>query len=208
MSDTGVGIDPSVIGSIFEPYFTTKEPGSGTGLGLSVAHGIVKAHGGEIIVESELGKGTTFTVYLPILKRRIEEASGAVEKIPTGSERILLVDDEGPIVKVGIQMLSRLGYRVTGAASSAEALDFLRDNPAGFDLVITDMNMPKMAGDQLAKELLKIRPDIPIIICTGYSNKMSQETALLFGIKGFIMKPYIASQLAQTVRTVLDEAGK
>ncbi len=208
VSDTGAGIDPSVVGSIFEPYFTTKEPGSGTGLGLSVAHGIIKAHGGEITVESELGKGSTFTVYLPALKRQIEEASVVVEQISTGRERILLVDDEGPIVEMGIKMLSSLGYNVTGAASSSTALDLLRNSPAGFDLVITDMNMPKMAGDRLSTELLKIRPNIPIILCTGYSSKMSRERALNLGIRGFIMKPYITNQLARTVRSVLDEVSE
>jgi CheY-like chemotaxis protein len=172
---------------------------------LSVAHGIIKAHHGEITVESEPGKGSTFTVYLPILKQRVEEKPELVDEIPTGKENVLLVDDEAPIAQMGRQILERLGYTVTVTTSSAEALGLFKSKPDDFDLVITDMNMPNMAGDRLSKELLALRPNVPIIICTGYSKRVSKENASEIGVRGFIMKPYVKSQLAKTVRTVLDQ---
>ncbi len=207
VSDSGTGISPAILGAIFEPYFTTKEPGRGTGLGLSVVHGIVKGHNGEITVESEPGKGSTFQVYFPVLERQAERETEAAEEIPTGGETILLVDDEAPIVSMGKKFLERMGYTVMVTTSSREALELFRATPDLFDLVITDMNMPKMAGDKLSGELLKIRPDIPIVLCTGFSQRLTTGSASAIGAKGILMKPYVMSQLAKVVRSVLDEYG-
>ena len=204
VSDTGSGIEPYVMASMFEPYFTTKKPGEGTGLGLSVVLGIVKEHKGEITVESERGKGSTFTVYFPVLEKVVLDETEAGEDIPTGSESILLIDDESAIVDVGKQILERLGYSVTAKTSSTEALELFKTGPDSVDLVITDMNMPNMSGDRLSVELLKIRPDIPIVLCTGYSKNLSPETAREIGVKAFVMKPLVRAELAKTVRNVLD----
>ncbi len=204
ISDTGCGIDPVVRDKIFDPYFTTKEQGKGTGLGLAVVYGIVREHSGDLKVFSELGKGSTFTVYLPLLEKPSEIPS--VEKVKSdlsGDERILLVDDEEAIVRLERQMLMRLGYRVTSRTSSVDALDVFRANPLAFDLVISDMTMPNMTGDKLAHELNAIRPDIPVIICTGFSERIDKERAASSGIKGFLMKPIVKSELGKMVRKVL-----
>ena len=174
---------------------------------MAVVYGIVKDHIGDIKVYSEVGKGTTFNVYLPI----IEQSGGAssVEKSadsPVGHERILLVDDEEPIAKLERQMLERLGYTVTMRVNSLEALEAFRTKPNLYDLVISDMTMPNMTGDRLARELTAIRPGIPIIICTGFSERLNQEKAAAIGVKEFLMKPIVKSELAKTVRKVLDEA--
>ena len=207
VSDTGCGIDPAIMDRIFEPYFTTKEQGKGTGLGLAVVYGIVKSYKGNIKVYSEVGKGTTFDVYLP-LKEESCEASPVekVESYRTGDERILLVDDEVPIVQLEKQILERLGYQVTPRTSSLDALETFRAAQDAFDLVVTDMTMPNMTGDRLAEKLIAIRPDIPVIICTGFSEKINEEKAVNMGIKGFLMKPIIKSEMAQMIRKVLDEA--
>ena len=200
VNDTGHGIPRHVIDKIFDPYFTTKDTGEGTGLGLSVAVGIVKAHGGTITVYSEPGKGTTFHVYLPIVEdveRKEKETEGPP---PTGSERILFIDDEQALVEMGGQMLERLGYEVVTKQSSIEALELFRAEPDRFDLVITDMTMPKMTGDKLAQALMKIRPDIPIILCTGHSKLVSEEKAKDMGIRAFVMKPILKRTLAEAVR--------
>ena len=207
VGDTGEGMDQSVIERIFDPYFTTKETGKGTGLGLAVVHGIVKSYGGDIRVYSEVDKGSVFHVYLP----RIKEASVSPEtvvsdeELQTGHERILLVDDEEAIVSMEKQMMEKLGYHVTARTSSIEALEAFRAQPDKFDLVITDMTMPNMTGDRLAGELMNIRPDIPIILCTGFSEKISRERADALGIKGFLMKPIAMKDLAKTIRKALDE---
>ena len=205
ISDTGSGIPPEVRESIFEPYFTTKAPGEGTGLGLATVHGIVMNCGGEITVDSEVGKGSAFTVYWPITKKSTEGRAFQAEVLPTGSERILVIDDEPPIAKMSGQILERLGYSVTTRTSSLEALELFRSKPQDFDLVITDMTMPNMTGDRLAIELMKIRPDIPVVLCTGYSKNISEESASEIGIKAFICKPTGKADLAKTVRKVLDE---
>jgi PAS domain S-box-containing protein len=206
VSDTGHGMHNDVLERIFEPYYTTKEEGKGTGLGLSVVHGIVKAHNGDIRVYSEPGKGTVFHVYLPLIKPQNKETGLALpEMIQGGSERVLLVDDEEPIVRIEKQTLERLGYQVTSRTSSGEALDVFRTHPDKFDLVITDMTMPNMTGDKLAAELINIRPDIPIILCTGFSEEISRERAAAMGIKGFLMKPIVKRDLAETIREVLDK---
>ena len=205
VSDTGTGISSVDIDQIFEPYFTTKKQGKGTGLGLAIVFGIVKDHGGDIQVESEHGTGTTFTVYLPTIHKDLEcEASESPAISLSGTEHILLVDDEKPVVFLGKQILERLGYTVASRVSGADALALFRAKPNAFDLVITDMAMPGMTGDQLAKEMLAIRPEIPIIMLTGYSDKIDEEKATNLGIKGFLIKPAIKSEMAAMVRKVLD----
>ena len=203
--DEGVGMEPAVLHRIFEPYYTTKEPGKGTGLGLSVIHGIVKNHGGFITVESTPSRGSTFHVYLPTLddvEAEIEEAASAGKS--SGSERILLVDDEPQIVVMEKQMLEKLGYRVTTQTSSTEALDMFADQPDQFDLVITDMTMPQMAGDQMARRIWDIRPGIPVILCTGYNEMMSEDKAIALGIRKFILKPIDKDELAMAIRSALN----
>ena len=205
VADTGSGIGQEEINRIFDPYYTTKEKGKGTGLGLAVVHGIVKSYGGDIGVYSEPGKGTTFSVYLPVIKFGVEkEEIAVIAPVLTGSERILIVDDEQTIVRMEKQMLERLGYDVTERTSSVEALEAFRDSPDKFDLVITDMTMPNMTGIQLSQKLLEIRPDIPIIICTGFSEKINEEKAKAIGIQGYAMKPVVKSELAKKIRAVLD----
>ena len=207
VSDTGCGIDPAIIEKIFDPYFTTKEQGKGTGLGLATVYGIVNDYKGNIKVSSEVGKGTTVSVYLPLKKRSAEVLPvEEVESYKTGDERILLVDDEVPIMQLEKQMLERLGYHVTSRSSSPDALETFRAAPDVFDLVITDMSMPNMTGDHLAKEIISIRQDIPVIICTGFSERINQESAAAIGIKGFLMKPIVRSEMAKMIRKVLDEA--
>ena len=205
--DTGTGIERSVLDKVFDPYFTTKGVGKGTGLGLSVVQGIVKNHGGDISISSEPVKGTEVRVFLPVMDQMpANNSMEDNEPIPCGKEKILLVDDEGAIVRMEQMMLERQGYRIVTRTSSVEALKAFRANPEDFDLVLTDMSMPHMTGIQLAKELITIRPDISIIICTGFSEKISEEKAGELGIKGFLMKPVVKSDLAKMVRRVLDEA--
>ncbi|MBL7177779.1 MAG: response regulator [Desulfobacteraceae bacterium] len=205
VSDTGCGIDRSIMERIFDPYFTTKEKGAGTGLGLFVVHGIVKSHGGTVTVESEPGKGTTFHIYLP----KMEHAKGEAEiefcldRIPTGHERILFIDDEQALAEIGKEILEHLGYEVVTKTSSIEALGSFREQPDLFDLVITDMTMPHMTGENLAKEIMKIRPDIPIILCTGFSEHITDKKAKELGIREFAMKPFAIHDLAKTIRKVL-----
>ena len=206
VADTGTGIPPDIIDSIFEPYFTTKAHGEGTGIGLAMVHGVVESYGGQISVESQLGKGTTFTIHLPITKKQSAQDDYVPEELPTGTERILFVDDEATIAKMGSQILERLGYSVTTRTSGIEALELFRTKPNDFDLVVTDMTMPNLTGDKLAVELMKIRPEIPVILCTGYSKKISDETASEIGIKAFAYKPVVKADLAKSVRKVLDEA--
>ncbi|MGD9006562.1 MAG: ATP-binding protein [Desulfobacteraceae bacterium] len=206
VSDTGTGIAPQIAESIFEPYFTTKETGKGTGMGLAVVHGIVKRYGGDITIQSDVNKGTRFMVYLPIFKQHSETIQADRREYPTGSERILFVDDELAIARLGRKALERLGYHVTTCNDSNEALELFRQQKNRFDLIITDMSMPHMTGDKLAVEMMKIRQGIPIILCTGYSKKLSDETASAIGINAFAYKPLEISELATTVRKVLDGA--
>ena len=206
VTDTGMGISPQHIHTVFEPYFTTKPMGEGTGMGLAVVHGIVENHGGQIRVDSVVGKGTCFTIYLPITKKRKVYTYSEKEDLPLGNENILFVDDEAPIAKMGSKALEQLGYFVTTRTSSIEALALFKLKPHSFDLVISDMTMPNMTGDILAGELMKIRPDIPVVLCTGYSKKLSEENAAAIDIKAFLYKPIVKADLAKTVRKVLDEA--
>ena len=205
VSDTGQGIAPEAIDLIFDPYFTTKEVGKGTGMGLSVVHGIVKSHGGAILVESELGKGTTISVLFPVIEKQADLEIETDEELPTGNERILFVDDEKSMVYVGRNKLERLGYKIEARTSPIEALELFRANPDQFDLVITDMTMPQMTGDHLAEEILKIRPDMPTILCTGFSEKIDEEKAKEIGIRQYIEKPFNMLDLAHLLRKVLDE---
>jgi len=205
VADTGQGMKQSIMDRIFEPYFTTKKEGKGTGLGLAILHGIVKSHGGHISFYSEPGKGAEFKVYLPVIKKQKETSKVETDaSIQKGNERILLVDDQDIIVQMEKQMLEQLGYHVTGRISSVDVLEMFRADPDKFDLVITDMTMPNMTGEQLADELIKIRSDIPVILCTGFSEMMSEEKAKAMGIKGFLMKPVVMKDLSSTIRKVLD----
>ncbi|MGW8324181.1 MAG: ATP-binding protein [Desulfobacterales bacterium] len=205
VSDTGHGISQEDIDRIFDPYFTTKEVGKGTGMGLAVIHGIVKDHNGVITVKSELEKGTTFSIFFPVVEKEAEVEIESDEELPTGDERILFVDDEEVIVKLGRQRLKRLGYKIETAISPIEALKLFRSQPDQFDLVITDMMMPKMTGDKLVKEILNIRSDIPIILCTGFSEKIDEKMARKIGTADYIEKPYDKTDLAFKVRKVLNE---
>ncbi|HSV94078.1 MAG TPA: PAS domain S-box protein [Desulfobacterales bacterium] len=201
--DTGGGIPPEIVGKIFDPYFTTKAKGVGTGLGLAVVHGIVRKSGGAIQVESVPGQGATFHILLP----RVEQPSAAqVEPtgVPVGgSERILFVDDEVMLASIGQQMLKRLGYDVVARTSPVEALELFKAKPDHFDLVVTDQTMPGMTGDALARELMRIRPRLPVIICTGYSQSIDERKAAQMGIRGFVMKPILIDRIAAAVRKAL-----
>jgi PAS domain S-box-containing protein len=205
VSDTGVGIDRATRERIFEPFFTTKGPGEGAGIGLSVVHGIVKSHGGKIIVQSELGKGSTFALYFPRIESIEEYPEQRPEASPAGKERILLVDDEEILVTVTSELLSTLGYEVVSAARSSEALELFRSQSDRFHLVITDQTMPGMTGMELAAELLRIKPDISIILCSGFSDEKVRETASTIGVRTIMSKPFSLQELAATVRGVLDQ---
>ncbi|MBN1626217.1 MAG: response regulator [Deltaproteobacteria bacterium] len=204
--DTGHGIDPSIMARIFDPFFTTKERGEGTGLGLAVALGVVKDLGGAIAVESEVGKGSTFSVYLPRIEKTVPSMVEKIKPLQKGREVILLVDDEKSLVDAHAEAFGKLGYQVVSRYSSMDALEAFRAQPGKFDLVITDQTMPKMTGLQLAREMIGIRPDIPIILCTGFSDLAAEEEARIIGIKKFIMKPVILRELSEVVRDVLDNA--
>ncbi len=205
VSDNGSGIAQESLNAIFDPYFTTKTPDKGTGLGLAVVHGIVKIHGGQIKVYSELEKGTTFQVYLPMTAQTYREIEVPTENdFIKGGERILFVDDEPTIVKLQKRILERLGYTVTTKTSSLEALETFRSTPDSFDLVITDMTMPEMTGDKLSMAIKDLRSDIPVILCTGFSEKINKETASQFSVEGFLMKPIEIRILSKTIRKVLD----
>lgn len=205
IGDTGHGIAQDLLKRIFEPYFTTKVKGEGTGMGLAVVHGIVTSHGGAITIQSEVGKGTTFDVYLP---KTVEDDNSIVAEervdLPTGTETILLVDDEPSMIEALRLMLSRLKYKVEARTSSIEALQAFRANPHKFDLIITDMTMPHLTGLELAREIFSIQPDIPIILCTGFSDLISEEKAKAAGIREFVMKPLVMNEIAVAIRRTLD----
>ncbi len=208
IADTGIGIPQDKLEMIFDPYFTTKGRCEGTGLGLSVVHGIVQSCGGEIEVESEVGRGTVFTIHLPLSIQNSPTAVERSQELPLGTERILFVDDEPSIADLSRQRLSLLGYRVTAVTSSIEALDRLVASPDDFDLVITDMTMPQMSGDQLTLEIKKRIPGIPVILCTGYSKKLSPENAASIGINALLMKPVPVKEMAETIRKVLEKTPR
>ena len=207
VQDTGKGIEPDIIGRIFHPYFTTKVKGKGTGLGLAMVHGIIKSYGGFIDVKSRPGKGAAFHVFIPTIGKSpaLDDPQGG--ELATGKEHILLVDDEPLVIEVLQEMLEIQGYRITTADGSMKALETFRKAPRDFDLVITDMTMPKLTGDRLSQEIKKIRTDIPIILCTGYSDKLADKSALDFGVQDFMVKPIKQADLVKTVRNVLDKAS-
>jgi PAS domain S-box-containing protein len=204
VKDSGVGMSGHMAERIFDPYFTTKPKSKGTGLGLSVVHGIVKNHHGCITVESQLGEGSTFSVYLPLVQSDSEEADRSAEPPPEGNERILLVDDEAEVTQMIQKMLGRLGYSVTVSTSSIEALEIFKKQPENYDLVITDLTMPGMTGEKLAGAVIGVRSDIPIVLCTGFSEKILEEKAKKWGIKKLVMKPITINQIAHAVRDALD----
>ena len=202
--DSGPGMTQEVKDKIFEPYFTTKETGKGTGMGLSIVHGIVKDHGGFMILDSELGKGADFQIFFPVLEENTLYGTEVVKKNPAGKERVLFIDDEEILADMGKNMLERFGYHVTVRKNSIEALETFQDKPDEFDVVITDQTMPGMTGVDLARRMLQIRPDIPIILCTGYSSTTSEEKAKSMGIKEFAMKPLAKEDIGTLIRKVLD----
>jgi CheY-like chemotaxis protein len=204
ISDTGLGIPHKQINRIFDPYFTTKDVGKGTGLGLAVVHGIVKGHNGLITVESKLGEGTTFSIFFPVVGKEAAVETETDEILPTGSERILFIDDEESLAKIGHQQLKGLGYQVEFYTNPMEALEMFRVKPDQFDLLITDMTMPNLTGDKLAHAVKEIRSDMPVILCTGYNEKIDSHKKDL-EIDGFLMKPIDKAKLAKTVRKILDE---
>jgi CheY-like chemotaxis protein len=203
--DSGHGMSPEVIERIFDPFYTTKRKGQGTGMGLAVVHGIVKSHGGTLSVNSTPNQGSVFDVYLPAISCEWVSEIHSADLMVTGTEKILFVDDEAFQADIAKQMLTRLGYRVTARTSSIEALEEFRRAPQKFDLVITDMTMPNMPGDLLARKLISIRPDIPIIVCTGYSDRIDRTIAAEIGIRELVMKPVVMKEIAGCIRRVLDE---
>jgi CheY-like chemotaxis protein len=206
VKDTGHGISKENLERIFEPYFTTKDPGEGTGLGLAVTHGIVKDYGGAIKVYSEEGQGTIFHVLFPLIKEAGEVSSSeSFAPLHIGTETIMLVDDEEMLVDVGTKILERLGYRVTGFTNPQEALDIFKNSKDSYDLIITDKTMPKMTGLDLATEIKKIRPDIPVLLCTGFQDRGIDDKLLKVGISEYVMKPLNRREMSVAVRKVLDK---
>jgi len=205
VSDTGCGMDTETLGRIFEPFFTTKPVGEGTGLGLSVVHGIITASGGDILVTSEPGHGTRFDTYLPKAGQPALEVSPPDVAVRSGNERVLLIDDEPAIARVGLRVLESYGYRVTTRTSSIEGLEAFRADPDRFDLIITDQTMPHMTGLQLAKEVRALRPELPIILISGFSNQVDESVIQNLGINALLLKPLVSSDLARAVRHVLDQ---
>jgi PAS domain S-box-containing protein len=205
VGDTGHGMTPEVMKRVFEPFFTTRAIGECTGMGLAVVHGIVKNHGGAVTVQSEPGKGTIFQVYLPKSEKEVERGMDVTGRSPGGHERILFVDDEMLVVETVKEMLDRLGYRVTAKTGSVDALELFKREAERFDLVITDLIMPKLTGLEMAKEILKIKPGIPLMIFTGFSEQINEKEAKAIGIGAVLKKPLLMRELAQKIRNVLDK---
>ncbi|MEJ2158593.1 MAG: PAS domain S-box protein [Desulfobacteraceae bacterium] len=205
VSDTGKGISAENLAKIFDPFFTTKPKGEGTGMGLSVVHGIVTGLGGRILVDSVPGQGTRFDVFLPALPEETVVAADEEKVLPTGSERILFVDDEPFQTDMLKHLLGLLGYKVETRNNGPDAIELFEKDPHAFDLVITDMIMPKMTGDQLSEKLLAIRPDLPIILATGYSEGFSEAKAKALGLKAYALKPLVMEELSKLIRQVLDD---
>lgn len=205
VQDKGEGMTPEVMEHLFRTSFTTKEDPGGTGLGLPVVRQIVESHGGRVTAESRAGEGSSFHVYLPLIPKAAEGKSRDVENLPKGREHILFVDDEPDLLELGQQLLGSLGYTVTLADSGANALSLFRESPHAFDLVITDMTMPGLTGEKLAEEIISLRPDLPVVLCTGFSDRITKTDAERLGIREFLMKPLKIKDLAQVVRKVLDQ---
>jgi len=208
VADTGEGIDPDIMERIFDPYYTTKDVDMGLGMGLALVNGIIKEYDGAIRVESEVGRGTTVEMLFPLIRTQADTGTEKSETLSSGTERILLVDDEEPLLTVLMQMIEHCGYTVTGYTSGSEALELFQMKSERFDLVITDMSMPNIPGDQLARKMLQIRGDIPISLSTGHNVNIDEQTALDAGIKAFIMKPFSLKEIAKIIRGVLDDARK
>ncbi len=206
IGDNGKGIPPEIMDKIFDPYFTTKDVGKGSGLGLSIVHGIVANHDGGILIQSEPEKGTVIEILFPVDQSEYIAKQETKAELPKGNERILFIDDEESIVKVASQMLTRLGYSVDSKINPLDALSHFKSAPDSFDLLISDMTMPNLTGDQLAIEIKAVRSDIPIIICTGFSERMDEQKADNLEISGILMKPIVRSEMAKMVRKVLDES--
>jgi len=206
--DTGHGISPEMLNRIFDPFFTTKTREHGTGLGLSVTHGIVRSFGGAIYAFSEPGKGSIFKVFIPAIERRINPEQRTKTPVPKGTEHILFIDDEPMLAKMGKQLLESLGYQVEMMTKSSDALKLFRKKPGRFDLVITDMTMPHITGEKLAIELMNIRPDIPVILSSGFNYNIDEKKAMALGIRAFISKPVLKQEIAETIRNVLDGKQK
>lgn len=209
ISDTGIGMDSATRERIFEPFFTTKAEGKGTGMGLSVVHGIVKEHGGAIFAYSEPGSGTTFTIYLPVVSSDepstlLHHTNAEKNVFSGGSEHIMVVDDEEYIVALEKSILEDVGYQVSVFTDGIQALDAFQEQPEGFDLVITDMTMPKMTGLELAERLNEIRPDLPVILCTGHSRINMNELQQCPAINSYLAKPINLRQLTESIRDALD----
>ena len=207
VADSGCGMSREILERIFEPFFTTRSHGEGSGLGLPVIHGIVKSYGGAIAVYSEIGKGSVFNIFLP----RLDSVPPAPEEAPRsqaarGTEHVLLVEDDKAQLEGMVQLLGRLGYKVTARSSARTALTAFKKTPEAFDLVITDQTMPRMSGVELAKALMKIRKDVPIILCTGFSEKVNGETVGHDGIRAFVMKPFTIQEISELIRKVLKDA--
>ncbi len=203
VADSGQGMDAATLERIFEPYFTTKEQGVGTGMGLAVVHGIVESHGGFIRVESSPGNGTRFDIYLPRIRQQRKNAAPLEEEMAEGSESILFIDDEEPLAMMGAELLGELGYRVTAVTSSVEAIKRVQDTPDAFDLVITDESMPKMTGTQLAAVLHAMIPNVPIILCSGNIEGISRQATDRAGISRVVAKPFKSRQMGRIIREVL-----
>jgi len=204
ISDNGCGIRPEHLERIFDPYFTTKDIDKGSGMGLAVVSGIVKAHNGEITVTSELGKGTTITIYLPEHERAPEDLLTTPQNLPGGNERVLMVDDEPQLISLISRMLSKEGYSVTTCSDSTEALALYRMNPHAFDLILTDQTMPNLSGDMLTRSILEINPSARVILYSGYSPRINAETAGESGASAYLAKPFTTAELTATIRNVLD----
>jgi len=204
VGDTGHGIPAEIQDRIFDPFFTTRGKVEGTGMGLSVVHGIVTSHGGAMTVASEPGTGSVFSVFLPVIEEWFELETEVEKTILTGTERILFIDDEEPLTDMGKRMLESLGYDVVATTSSIEALELFKAQADRFDLVITDLTMPHMTGENLAKELMQIRPDVPVILCTGFSARIDEKKAMAMGIRAFISKPILKHEIAKIIRAVID----
>ena len=205
VNDTGAGMDRSVADRIFDPFFTTKQRGEGTGMGLAVVHGIVTSCGGAITVDSEPEKGTSFHVFFPRIETEVPSEIQPAGPLPTGNERILFVDDDEVVVDAVQLLLDSLDYKVVARKDGLEALEVFRAQPDEFDLVITDQTMPHMQGKELAQELMRIRPDIPIILCTGYSDQITAEEAKAIGIREYVLKPFDMEDMARIIRKVLNK---
>jgi CheY-like chemotaxis protein len=202
--DSGHGIDPDVQKRIFDPFFTTKPPDKGTGMGLSVVHGIVKDHGGKIVVASRPGHGTLFSIYLPADHGDAQDEATGAAPLPSGWGNILFVDDEQALVEIAVVILENLGYCVTGVNDSKRALEIFKQDPTGFDMVITDNTMPKMTGIALARKIMDVRPEIPMVLVTGINHGNAKKLAIA-GISDFIVKPLDAGTLAKIANKYLQK---